>query len=180
MMKKITDYIICFDNILDNKICEDIIKSSEDETFQSAGTGETELKNDYRKCYDKPLGKKFDNVLFNATGEVIKRYEKIHPWFHSGSTIQDTGYVHLLYKGSQEGEYKIHVDHFDLYPRILSISFILNDDYDGGDFVFFEEGSYTVKKKKGAAVVFPSNFCFPHAVLPVKNGDRHSIITWIN
>ena len=39
--------------------------------------------------------------------------------------------------------------------------------------------AFIVKKKKASAVVFPSNFCFPHAVLPVKNGDRHSIITWI-
>ena len=154
-MKKITDYIICFDNVLDNKTCEDIIKSSEDETFTSAGTGETELKNNYRKCYDKYLNKKYDKILFKCTGEVINKYTK-------------------------EGEYKTHVDHHDLYPRVLSISFILNDNYDGGDFVFFEKNSYTVKKKKGSAVVFPSNFCFPHAVVPVKNGNRHSIITWIH
>ena len=36
-----------------------------------------------------------------------------------------------------------------------------------------------VKKKVGSAVVFPSNFCFPHAVTPVINGDRHAVITWI-
>jgi len=179
-MKKITDYIICFDNVLDNKTCEDIIKSSEDENFTSAGTGETELKNNYRKCYDKYLNKKYDKILFKCTGEVINKYTKIHPYFTTGSTMEDTGYIHLLYKGSEEGEYKTHVDHHDLYPRVLSISFILNDNYDGGDFVFFEKNSYTVKKKKGSAVVFPSNFCFPHAVVPVKNGNRHSIITWIH
>ena len=55
---------------------------------------------------------------------------------------------------------------------------ILNDNYDGGDFVFFDE-QYLVKKKKGSVIMFPSNFCFPHAVTPVTNGDRHSIITWI-
>ena len=34
--------------------------------------------------------------------------------------------------------------------------------------------------KAGSAIVFPSNFCFPHAVLPVTKGERHSIITWIH
>ena len=72
----------------------------------------------------------------------------------------------------------MHVDNLDLHPRVLSISFILNDNYDGGNFIFFDE-KYKIEKKKGMAVVFPSNFCFPHAVTPVTNGDRHAIITWI-
>ena len=55
---------------------------------------------------------------------------------------------------------------------------ILNDNYDGGDFSFFD-GQVIKKKKQGSVVAFPSNFCFPHAVTPVSNGDRHSIITWI-
>ncbi len=73
----------------------------------------------------------------------------------------------------------MHVDHMDLYPRVLSCSLILNDNYDGGDFVFFDE-EYLIEKKKGSIIMFPSNFCFPHAVTPVSNGDRHAIITWIH
>ena len=57
--------------------------------------------------------------------------------------------------------------------------FILNDNYDGGDFVFFS-GAYKVPPKGGSAVVFPSNFCYPHAVLPVSGGDRHAVITWVH
>jgi len=81
--------------------------------------------------------------------------------------------------GSQKGEYKEHTDHGDITPRVLTISFILNDSYDGGDFVFFG-GTYTVPKKQGSVVVFPSNFCFPHAITPVTNGNRHAIITWVH
>ena len=84
----------------------------------------------------------------------------------------------LLYLGSKNGEYKEHVDHMDVNPRVLSCSLILNDNYDGGDFSFFNK-EYIIKKKKGSAIVFPSNFCFPHAVLPITKGDRHSIVTWI-
>ena len=73
----------------------------------------------------------------------------------------------------------MHVDHGDLYPRVLSCSLILNDNYEGGNFVFFDE-EYLIEKKKGSVVMFPSNFCFPHAVTPVSNGDRHAIITWIH
>ncbi len=179
----ILNYIQCFENILDPVICDQIIKRSENETFHSSTTLGDINVNDYRKCYDKPLNKKYEEYLFKTIGNVLIKYKEKVPYFSTGLSTEDTGYNHLLYKGSQSGEYKIHVDHADISHRVLSISFILNDDYDGGDFCFFDKkihgNNFIVKKKKASAVVFPSNFCFPHAVLPVKNGDRHSIVTWI-
>ena len=71
------------------------------------------------------------------------------------------------------------MDHFDLQPRLISISFLLNDNFKGGEFAFFG-GEYKIPKKKGSALIFPSNFCYPHAVTPVTNGDRHAVITWIH
>lgn len=178
-LNKLSDYIHCFENILDLSICDQIINDSEEETFQSAGTHDTSNKNKYRNCYYKNLNKKYDSSVFKAVGNALSKYHEEHKFFNTGLTMEDTGYDHLLYKGDQKGEYKIHVDHIDISPRVLSISLILNDNYEGGNFSFFEDASYIVKKKKGSAVVFPSNFCFPHAVTPVSNGDRHSIITWI-
>jgi len=61
----------------------------------------------------------------------------------------------------------------------MPCSFLLNDDYEGGNFSFFNK-EYILEKKTGSAIVFPSNFCFPHAVLPVTKGDRHAVITWIH
>jgi len=112
-------------------------------------------------------------------GNILSKYRDGVKYFSTGLSTEDTGYQHLLYLGSEKGEYKTHVDHFDLQPRILSCSIILNDDYEGGDFSFFE-GQYVVKKQAGSAIVFPSNFCYPHAVTPVSKGDRHAIITWIH
>ena len=91
---------------------------------------------------------------------------------------EDTGYHHMLYKGNEGGEVQEHIDHYDVYPRVLSCSIILNDNYEGGDFYFFN-GEYVIKKKQGSAIMFPSNFCFPHAVGPVSKGDRHVIVVWI-
>ena len=86
---------------------------------------------------------------------------------------------HVLYLGDKAQEYKEHVDVSSVFEqRILTCSLILNDNYDGGDFIFFE-GEYKVPKKAYSAIVFPSNFCFPHAITPVTNGDRHVILTWI-
>ena len=175
-MIKITDFIHCYENMLDKNICQEIIKNSENLKFQRAST----LNNvtDYRKCYSEKLDKKFDDDVFKAVGNVINQYAKDHAYFSTGLSVEDTGYEHLIYIGAQKGEYKEHTDHADINPRVLTCSFILNDNYDGGDFVFFG-GSYKVTKKIGSAIVFPSNFCFPHAVLPITKGDRHAVITWI-
>ena len=34
------------------------------------------------------------------------------------------------------------------------------------------------KLEKGDALMFPSNFMYPHEVMPVTKGTRYSIITW--
>ena len=61
------------------------------------------------------------------------------------------------------------------YPHLTSLIF-LNDDYEGGEFTLCGE---SLDKKKGSAVVFPSNFMFPHEVKKVISGIRYSIMTWI-
>ena len=175
---KLKDYIICINDILDKDLCKNIISSSEDLTFNKAGTT-GHLKN-YRNCYRRQLDKKFNSEIYKAVEKILLKYSKIHPWFlHSATRVEDTGYSHLIYIGSEKGEYKEHVDHIDLHPRLLSCSFILNDNYDGGDFSFFN-GEHVMEKKSGSAIIFPSNFCFPHAITPVTNGDRHAVITWIH
>ena len=51
-----------------------------------------------------------------------------------------------------------------------------NDDYKGGNFLIAENEYETAK---GSAIVFPSNFMFPHAVKKVEKGTRYSIVTWL-
>ena len=180
-----SDYIHCYEHVLDKNLCNDIIKSSKEYVFTKAPTIaeeenlENKVKSDYRKCYVHPINNKYFQDIFNATKRVLKMYIEDHKFFSTGLSTEDTGYQHLIYLGSEGGEYKEHTDHGDLWQRVLTISFILNEDYDGGDFVFFN-GQHKVPPKSGSAVVFPSNFCFPHAVSPVSNGDRHAIITWIH
>lgn len=176
-INNITDYIKCYENILDLDVCEQIIKSTNFKNFKKATVGD-DNETSYRNCYVSKLDKVYEDKIFIAVGNILKIYSDTFKFFSTGLTTEDTGYNHLIYKGSEKGEYKTHVDHFDLQPRVLSCSLILNENYDGGDFSFFND-EYVVKKKSGSAVVFPSNFCFPHSVKPVSNGDRHAIVTWI-
>ena len=58
----------------------------------------------------------------------------------------------------------------------------LNDDYEGGDLIFTDQKEYEVKRLKlgkGSIVFFPSNFMYPHSILPVTKGTRYSIVAWL-
>jgi hypothetical protein len=176
-MNKLSDFVGCYENLIDQKLCDKIV-NRKDMIFNRGSTGEGILNPD-RNCYVKTLEKEFNDDIYKIVGKILKLYHQDHSWFETGATTEDTGYEHFLYLGSKKGEYREHVDHYDIFPRVLSCSLILNENYEGGDFAFFG-GEYVVPKKAGSAVVFPSNFCFPHAVLPVTKGDRHSIVTWIH
>ena len=68
-------------------------------------------------------------------------------------------------------------------PRNLSVIINLNDDYVGGELYFTSQDMQDIYKiyelKKGDTVIFPSNFLFPHGIMPMVQGTRYSIITWI-
>ena len=85
----------------------------------------------------------------------------------------------LKYK--EGGFYKYHVDHFDKEPRTFSCILLLNNDYEGGELCFRYPDTtreWTVEKKAGRIIVWPSNFLYPHSVKPVTKGTRYSVVSW--
>ena len=61
------------------------------------------------------------------------------------------------------------------YPQ-SSVLLFLNDDYEGGEIIV---AGNIYKPAKGSALVFPSNFMFPHEVKTVTEGERWSVISWL-
>ena len=61
------------------------------------------------------------------------------------------------------------------YPQVSALLF-LNDDYEGGEFIVAKE---VYKTSKGSAIIFPSNFMFPHEVTTIRKGVRWSVVTWM-
>jgi predicted 2-oxoglutarate/Fe(II)-dependent dioxygenase YbiX len=182
---KLGDYIVVAQNVIPHDLCDRVIQEySSDAEYDPAVVGEGKLNAKVRKLrkvnisQDHVIGvnrsdrSTIDAEIFNAAGEAIKSYAAKHSEFAPSS---DTGYELLKY---QTGDfYTQHTDSYELYPRSISCSFALNDDYEGGHFGFFGR-EVTVKAPKGAAVMFPSNFMYPHEIMPVTSGTRYSIITW--
>lgn len=66
--------------------------------------------------------------------------------------------------------------------RKMSMTVLLNDDYEGGEFQFAvcEKGRFEVipveEKSTGTIIVFPSTM--EHRVTPVTKGTRYSLVSW--
>ena len=58
---------------------------------------------------------------------------------------------------------------------ILSIVGLLNDNYEGGEFMIRGK---EVKLIRGDILIFPSNFIYPHEVKDITKGIRYSFVSW--
>lgn len=185
MTPRIEDYIFVVDGVLSRTVCKGILdeyaKSSEwSEMLIGSGLDRTvratygiHVSTDKSKSINPFVRQDIDNALFQGVSLALHEYKTRFPRCQVNS---DSGYELLRYG---EGEfYKEHTDSFTDKPRSISCSIALNDDYEGGEFAFFNR-SKKYKIGAGSAIVFPSNFMFPHEILTVTKGTRYAVVTWL-
>jgi hypothetical protein len=189
MNLKLEDYVIKLDSFIDKKFCKKLIlelkknKSWKDHLFHDTKTDKKfkiSKNKELEVCYLQ--GKLHDDLMvifWNAINEYINKKIKL-PWFNSWN-----GYSSIRYnKYSKNKKMAFHCDHihsvFDGTIKgipILSILAVLNEDYEGGEFVMFKDKK--IKTKTGDIIIFPSVFLYPHGVEPVTKGTRYSCISWV-
>lgn len=183
-MKELKDYIVVINNIMPLHVADSVLseyKNCNDWVNAEIRNGENP---NVRNCQtigisftsiiekNKESRQKLDQELFDCAANAIKEYKK---HFVSCNIEQDSGYDLLKYEVG--GFYTEHTDSFKDRPRAVSCSFALNDEYEGGEFAFFNR-ELVYKLKKGSCIMFPSNFMYPHEIMPVTSGTRYSIVTW--
>jgi hypothetical protein len=182
-MKNLCNFIKVYDEAIPAEICSSLMEEYE-EDFEQALVGKDRLDTKIRDCKVCPISESYikairpekrenlDNAVFEVVRNLSKQYGE--EFGFCGET--DTGYDLLKY--SVGGQYVEHVDHDKDTPRTLSISILLNDNYKGGQLSFFN-GALQIEPQARRAIVFPSNFMFPHGVMPVLEGNRFAVITWM-
>jgi predicted 2-oxoglutarate/Fe(II)-dependent dioxygenase YbiX len=184
--KNIEDYIKIYEEIIPEELCDRIISEyvSSDEWI-GAGIA-SGINKDVRNCElinisveasiikNQISRKKIDDDIYSVVSKILS---DLNQEYNNVSVSKDSGYGLLKYE--QGGFYTQHTDNYTENPRTISCSLCLNDNYDGGEFAFFDR-KLKYKLKKGSAIVFPSNFMYPHEIMPVTKGKRYSVITWFN
>jgi|TARA_R110000744_G_scaffold55365_1_gene117105 predicted 2-oxoglutarate/Fe(II)-dependent dioxygenase YbiX len=170
-------YIAIIPNVLSTEFCKLAVEKKR--KWYTAKVGNNVYDPDMRNCSVAHVDAEEDKIFYNAVAKVYEIYSNNFMNLTSsqnlGESVTDTGYEILRYKKNEF--YKCHTDDSKSDPRRLALSFILNEDFCGGEFQFFS--SHKVAPKIGEALVFPANFTYPHEVLEITQGTRHAMITWI-
>jgi len=182
-MKTLDQYINVVSNAIPLELCDAIVNEYQDDAWQQATVGKGRIKTDQRNCdvigisrnemiQKNPVTRQnLDSKVFQSVSKLMTVYSNTYKVFLE----HDTGYELLRYK--EGGYFCEHVDESPNNNRTVSCSLMLNDGYEGGSFTFFDkEIKYDLKK--GDALVFLSNYLYPHEVMPITKGTRYSIVTW--
>ena len=173
-----------YENILSQELCNAIIEEDFPYT-PSTYSNHTGLSKDEKRVKMDEIWIRKDNVYYeelkNCSADVAQRYSeemKKNKRIFTAEKVTDF----RLNKYDVGGFMSKHTDNIHHshgqqygYPQ-ASLLFFLNDDYEGGDFIV---SNCHYRPKKGSAIIFPSNFMFPHRVIKVTKGTRWSIVSWI-
>lgn len=181
MKTNLQDYIAIY-KAIELSICKEIINDSNESQWikhsysnpitQKYTTYEDDLEVTYQDKYIDYLNNKIKNCINDYSINVAPNYIGIKEF----STIRFNRYqigtnmkihhdhIHTLFDGEKKG------------VPILSILGLLNDDFEGGDFLMLD--GKKVNLSPGDIILFPSNFLYPHAVTTVTKGTRYSFVSW--
>jgi len=177
-MKRI-DYW-CWNKEISHKICKKLIKLGKGKWNQAQTDGSLEEN------------KSLDNVRKSDVVWITEQwvYDLIWPYMLIANEQAGWKYNIVATKDCQvtrytkDGFYDWHIDgmgshnelHNDGNTRKLSMSIILNSDYEGGDFEMRGLKNKVPRLEEGSIIVFPS--FLEHRVTPVTEGIRYSLVTW--
>ena len=194
-----------FPNVLDKKTCDKIRNSTKGEWKKSEIDTKKDFTDEERIIGAEPtidINKKArisdiawvnDQWIYDTIWPYMERANDKAGWrydIRNAELMQITRY-------KKSGFYGFHKDgrgdHLSVYNqsdnkflhgqvRKLSMTVLLNDNYEGGEFQFatYKQEECEIHtpefNKTGTIVVFPSDM--EHRVAPVTKGKRYSLVTW--
>ena len=168
-----------FDNAIDSKMCNKIIKLAEKkwETATTKGKKAQEQRKT-NICWTT------EQWLYDIVFEYMRSANQQSGWNFEIDAAESM----QIGKYSKGCFYDYHTDGdgVTIYDepenkwlhnktRKLSMTILLNEDYEGGNFKFYDNEEDTIKGK-GSVLVFPSYL--QHCVEKITKGNRYSLVVW--
>jgi predicted 2-oxoglutarate/Fe(II)-dependent dioxygenase YbiX len=96
-----------------------------------------------------------------------------------GTSITQDETFNLLNYGITQ-KYDFHVDtNWDIYRTVSILVYLNPTEYEGGG-THFKHFDLIVKPEKPCIVIFPSNYIYLHAAMPVTEGEKYVLVSWMN
>jgi len=166
--KNIDPPITIIPNVLTDEMISFFNKKIETENTKHTNT-QTKQRRDIQLDNDnvEMLDNKLSKSLFPELNKI----------YNLNVTFRET-YKLSKYTGDDSGKFHMHRDTvFPYAHRRLAMVLVLNTNYEGGGIVFPEYSTKPVKPDKGSCIIFPGTLY--HEVLPVTNGNRNVIISFL-
>lgn len=188
MSLNLKDYVKVYDNFLDQDLCKTAVDGLNKTNWITHTFYKPQTKEfiSYEKELSVGYGQEIpetkiiqEKIWFAIQQYILKDHAHMKEWYASWN-----GYTQIRYnRYDVDTRMKLHCDHihsmFDGTRKgvpVLSILGALNDDYEGGDLIFWEQEK--IELKAGSIMIFPSTFMYPHKVTEVTKGTRYSYVSW--
>ena len=169
--------------LIPKDICRFVIDSIKDQKWNKHHwyNGNISYSNPTKELDILPISVELEEILNPFVSQSVKSY---NDYVGEEKVSQVSCFSPVRFNRYQKNQImKKHSDHikslFEGDVRgipVLSIIINFNDDYDGGDLVFWDD--HKVDLGEGDVVVFPSLFLFPHRVEEVTKNIRYSGVAW--
>jgi predicted 2-oxoglutarate/Fe(II)-dependent dioxygenase YbiX len=180
---KLKDFIYIEKSAIFEEICDSVIDYIKNQPWEvhswySQFANSTHSYKTKEPCVTINLSEDLKNVMYSCVNKSLKNFVSMghKPQINFLSDIRFNRYQ----KGQLMRKHCDHIHHmFDGDVRgipTLSVIINLNDDYEGGELIFWDD--YKVDLGKGDIIIFPSLFLFPHRVEEVKANTRYSAVIW--
>lgn len=181
-MNNKTDNIFIFDDIITHEQCDHIIETMETyfkkKDFSIEKWGDVNNVN----CIFKSHIPELDKLVYDIINKIVKKLQQDYDII----CCEDTGYCYRkIYGPTRLHKDGVYVDKKEEeYIRIksmrnMSVIICLNEDYDGGEFMFPKQDR-KIKLKKGNIIAFPPYWTHLHMTYPLLNNTyRYTINTWL-
>jgi predicted 2-oxoglutarate/Fe(II)-dependent dioxygenase YbiX len=180
------DHILVIPNMLSNSECDSLVaeydrrsNTASLERCLHAITGEP-ITSTFKRVELEQNTASYE-LMFERNEQVIIKWLKHLKSFNSYnipmlSTLLRCSHTYRLMKYEVGGWIHPHTDWANFIHA--SCTFALSDDYEGGEFVFFN-GKHSVKLNKGDAMIWPADCFWVHEVKPITKGSRYSVNSFI-
>lgn len=181
-----TDQILILPNFVSNTDCDSLIKQYEKKKILSYNEISLSAnENTFLVSKGRVISLDSNNELYPT---VIEYY--IHGLKEFVKFLEQKKSFNVeLYKKQLRYPHQIRIWKYNVGQSIhphtdwgnfahASITLNLNEEYEGGEFAFFNR-KHTVKLKRGDAIIFPADCFWVHEILPVTKGSRYSVNSFI-
>ena len=184
MYKDLSSYILIADKVISEQVCEETVselkisKWEKHQYFSNLTNERISSESDFSVTGIAPT---HHEILMSGIENVLRYYidNLKFDWFNA-----ITAFSGIRYNKYEENT--LMNEHWDGIQSLfdgkrkgiptLSVLGSLNNDYEGGELIFFKDERIVLKQ--GSVMIFPSSFMYPHKVQSVKKGTRYSFVSW--